>query len=124
MSGSARDISKLDIDARLSNLEVRSRCGGDPVCPGMSIPDFCDETLKSTESRCLVRYHYPMSVAEVAAVAEEADYVSQMEESDRVAAAAAREFEKQQPKAPFKPDWRFWTGITLSGVGLFLYRNR
>lgn len=142
-------ISQLkisQIDTRLDNL-TKKQSYGLPVTPGLLVPELCKQYDTDT---CLVEYRYPLTLAETAQVARAADFEQRVSQSGIVvgrqqskearlsqasseAAASARaarqrqmEHEAQQevPLAPFRPDWRFWTGITLSGLGLFLYRNR
>lgn len=112
------EVNVAEIDARLDNLTRKSQCEN-VVCPGLLVPALCDGRA---HDRCLVPYHYPMTLDEVAEVAERADYARRVEEADM--AIAAQEEAEEVPTAPFRPDWRFWTGVTLSGLGLFLYRNR
>lgn len=117
------ELELRDIDSRLDNVEIRSRCNS-PVCEGMKIPSTCSDKLLAENTRCLVNYHYPMTFEETVQVAEEADYSRKISEAEAATQAAAEEEAQKVPLAPFRPDWRFWTGVTLSGLGLFFYRNR
>lgn len=137
-------ISQLSIS--LERLAQKDLCHL-PVCDKLQVVPLCSQLETDT---CLIEYPYPMTLGETAQVAREADFERRVAESGIVvgkqqsqesrlsqasveAAAAARaarqrelEFEAQkaQKLAPFQPDWRFWTGVTLSGLGLFLHRNR
>ena len=113
------ELQLADLSARVDNLEVRSR-SGTPVAEGTKYPSTCSAAIVSENSRCLVDYYYPMSFEETVAVAEEANY----EKGDAFLAASQDGGAPKAPLPAFQPDWRFWTGVTLSGLGLFLYRNR
>lgn len=113
------ELQLADLSARLDNLEVRSQ-KGTPVAPGTKYPSTCSENLLAENSRCLVDYHYPMSFEETVEVANKADFAPE----DDSFSIESSEGVKKTPLPPFQPDWRFWTGVTLSGLGLFFYRNR
>jgi len=142
------NISQLNIslvNQRQDNLSKQKLCHL-PVCDRLQVVPLCSQLQTPI---CLIEYPYPSTLVETAQVAKEADFERRVAESGIVvgktqsqesrlsqasaeAAASARaarkaelEFENPKPKlAPFRPDWRFWTGVTLSGLGLFLYRNR
>lgn len=114
------ELQLADLSARLDNLAIRSR-EGTPVARGTKYPSTCSKTLVAGSSRCLVDYHYPMSFEETLEVAEKADFAPEDDDSISIASSDGAE---KKPLPSFQPDWRFWTGVTLSGLGLFFYRNR
>jgi hypothetical protein len=109
-----------DLDARLDNMTKRQNCGT-PVCPGLNYPPTCD--IARSGQRCLVPYHFPMTLGEVVVVAQEAKYEEKLalEEEKRSDEEAAV---KKEKLPEFSPDWRFWAGVSAAGIGLFLYRSR
>lgn len=116
-----RQLDVEDLDARLDNMTKRQNCGT-PVCPGLNYPPTCD--IARGDQRCLVHYHFPMTLGEVVKVAQEAKYAEKLELEETRAKQEAAEVVEKTKLPEFKPDWRFWTGVSAAGLGLFLYRSR
>lgn len=116
-----KQLDLSDLDLRLGNLSKRQNCGT-PVCPGLNYLPSCD--VAASGQKCLVAYHYPMNLGEILEVAESAKYEETLKFSDPEALQEETETVKKEKLPEFSPDWRFWSGISLAGLGLFLYRKR
>lgn len=115
-----RQLDLEDLDARLDNITKRQNCGT-PVCPGLNYPPTCD--VARSGQRCLVPYHYPMKLGEILEVADVSDYATKLALEEKKQKEEEGEV-KREPLPTFRPDWRFWSGVSLAGLGLFLHRSR
>ena len=120
-----REFDRSDIDRKLNNQQLRNGC--DVVCDRLKIRDVCQT---SSQRDCLVQYPYGLTLGETYDVALQSGFAERLEkalESETRGGALQEATEAEEgpaPLPPFKPDWRFWGGVTLAGVGLFLHRNR
>lgn len=123
MASSAERLLLSRVDSFLDNQTLRNQCTS-TVCQTLKVPDVCST---ATQQNCLVLYGFGMSLAETYQVAVQADFETRMQQQAQHRASDVFDEaipEKEPPPPPFKPDWRFWGGVTLAGVGLFLHRSR
>lgn len=122
-----RELDYAGVDRKLNNLQLRIGC--DLVCNKLRIRDVCST---STQQDCLVEYPYGLTLGETYKVAMQAKFAERLQvakqegssELTKSGSAMAEAVADPEPLPPFKPDWRFWSGITLAGLGLFLHRSR
>lgn len=118
-----REQLRIDeVDRFLDNQTLRNQCNS-PVCATLKVQNVCQTP---SERDCLVPYGYGMTLAETYKVAQQAKFDTRMaaQAEYRTSDAFDEAVPEKEVLPPFKPDWRFWSGVTLAGVGLFLHRSR
>lgn len=117
-----RALQVDQLERFMKNQVLRNQCES-VVCDKLLVQDVCSS---ASQKDCLVPYGYGMTLDEVYRVAKQAQFEERLatrsDEATRFDGAIEVVEEPKLP--PFKPDWRFWSGVTLAGVGLFLHRSR
>lgn len=117
MSKVARE---LDLTYEIQQIQhCLTQRGG--VCHGLKVPTLCSQ-FETPE--CLVDYPYPPTPGTIGLSAEKQALIKQEVAEDAIERREERADELGGFYLHIRPDWRFWMGVSLAGVGLYLYRRK